>query len=908
MFNDQRRCALTRIKLLITLILIISVCTLVFAVEVPYEKKETWQESVQAAREAQLKAEQEKGGGISTDMGKEDFTVSIWLKTTAEAGPIWWKANPNDEWEVGSKGLSLTKEGGLIYVVRVPDRAPLEEDQQTDEARFNQIAIAFGGAREGVSLNDGKWHQIVLIQRNLRHSFFVDGEKARAFTYVNFLKMTPDNPEHNLFAGGKETKGLRNEVIPGMVGDVDELQVFSRPLSEEEVASIYKDPGSVSKGLDGWWSFDGNVNDSRGMFKEGMIRSGDYVDGRFGQAIHLDGLGDVMMPAMPGKNARKIIWDQAKSDFSEDEQAMKQMAWEEEDGIWTKDWKAGDVADLASRYADATYDVLGAGNEVNALAKKTKNAGDLKSIREIYYTSREIKDNLVKTEEKVAYMLEEIDYLQDQHDADDSRWNTYKKSTNEIAKKLQKTKAALDAGDKSTPATLVALLEETLVLHDALPHRLPSGPAGPQEFGAVYSTLKYTLEWDRRWRIGPDADVVVQFDTGPYKFVFWHGCSYIPGWATEQNGPWFVNEFFERRGWLGGGDSMMEPMSDKQARYSHVRVVENNSARVVVHWRYSPCDLNYNIGYIDPVTNWGDWADEYWTIYPDGIAMRSATLQSSGPNSDWIEYQESIFINQPGTKPSDNIPDAAVTLANMKGETHTYTWKKSFPRNFDKPIEPNIQLVNFYTKWKQFSVVSTEDIHVQAYPKDGRFKDDEMFNTWDAWPVSQDWSDARKATNFNKVSHSNLTHITWKPYVETPAKRTWLMMTGMTDKGAGELAPIAKSWLQAPKAKKVSKGYVDNGYNEPERAYYFTCDTPGSPKSFSFDIEASEESPIVNLAVVVNGWGKVGASLTLNGKKVEKSLEYRVGHRDGFADDDLVIYIKYESTTPVSIKLDPTKM
>jgi len=64
----------------------------------------------------------------------------------------------------------------------------------------------------------------------------------------------------------------------------------------------------------------------------------------------------------------------------------------------------------------------------------------------------------------------------------------------------------------------------------------------------------------------------------------------------------------------------------------------------------------------------------------------------------------------------------------------------------------------------------------------------------------------------------------------------------------------------------------------------------------------------VNLAVVVNGWGKNDASLTLDGKKVEESLDYRVGHRDGFADDDLVVYLKYESSEPVSITLEPVEM
>ena len=36
---------------------------------------------------------------------------------------------------------------------------------------------------------------------------------------------------------------------------------------------------------------------------------------------------------------------------------------------------------------------------------------------------------------------------------------------------------------------------------------------------------------------------------------------------------------------VGGGD--FEPMSDKQDRYSHVRIVENNDARTVIHWRYA---------------------------------------------------------------------------------------------------------------------------------------------------------------------------------------------------------------------------------------------------------------------------------------------------------------------------------
>lgn len=45
----------------------------------------------------------------------------------------------------------------------------------------------------------------------------------------------------------------------------------------------------------------------------------------------------------------------------------------------------------------------------------------------------------------------------------------------------------------------------------------------------------------------------------------------------------------------------------KQNRYSHVRLIENHEARVVVHWRYALTDVIYQIANTDPVTNWGDW-------------------------------------------------------------------------------------------------------------------------------------------------------------------------------------------------------------------------------------------------------------------------------------------------------------
>ncbi len=129
--------------------------------------------------------------------------------------------------------------------------------------------------------------------------------------------------------------------------------------------------------------------------------------------------------------------------------------------------------------------------------------------------------------------------------------------------------------------TLLMLVSVPVAAEGDLP-KLPSGPEGPGLFGAYYEHLKYSPEWDEPWRVGPHSDVVVSFDDGSHKFVFWRGTSYIPCWVTDK-GVWYTNEFVERRGHQSPNtQGCVEPISDKQCRFSHVRIIESTDARVVV--------------------------------------------------------------------------------------------------------------------------------------------------------------------------------------------------------------------------------------------------------------------------------------------------------------------------------------
>lgn len=311
---------------------------------------------------------------------------------------------------------------------------------------------------------------------------------------------------------------------------------------------------------------------------------------------------------------------------------------------------------------------------------------------------------------------------------------------------------------KAVTINLLLLHATNIALGQAL-FELPSGPKGPGSFGAYHTKLAYDPAWDKHWRVGDHPDIVVRFSDGGHRFVFWRGTSYIPCWITE-NGIWYTNEFVERRGWHSPNtEGCVEPMSDKQCRYSQVRIIENNDARVVIHWRYAPVDVHYEHPFIDDQTGWFDWVDEYYVIYPDATGIRSITVHSGGLGK-WIEFQEGIVINQPGTLPDDNIQAGAVSVANMQGEHVTYHWDEDGGPQFDRnPSRANMYKINLKSKRGPFAMVAPPQVDGGIITPYLGHNDRSKFNWWDHWPVSQDASDGRGAVSAARPSHTSLCHI-----------------------------------------------------------------------------------------------------------------------------------------------------
>jgi hypothetical protein len=459
-----------------------------------------------------------------------------------------------------------------------------------------------------------------------------------------------------------------------------------------------------------------------------------------------------------------------------------------------------------------------------------------------------------------------------------------------------------------------AFAESKIPDRDVIPYAvLPSGPSGAGPFGALYATLKFTPTWDRPRRLGPDSDVVVRFDHSPMRLVFWQGTNYVPAWVTN-NGKWYTDEFLEAWGPQCVDGEDCEPMSDKQSRYSHVSILESSPARAVVHWRYALAETrNYKGAFTDPVTGWFDWANEYWYVYPDGVAVRKQVLWSSDLDPKepaGHEWQETIVINGPGQRPEDNIEADALTFLNMKGETHTYHWDPKTDESFDYPKGPgtidlptgaNIQVVNLKSTEKAFQIVWPRGTHFDSYNGEKSYS---MFEAWNHWPVAQIASSGRPAVAADRTSHTSLSHIYWDEYGKDEQTETKLLLSGLTSLSPSQLLPLAKSWISPPAVKVVEGDSAGAEYDPSQRAFVVHRSATAKAGGLTLKLAASAETPIVNPAFVIENWsGPVKVTVSRKGGKWD--VPVRIGYSTRLESVSLVLYMGLTSNEETQVRVDP---
>lgn len=416
---------------------------------------------------------------------------------------------------------------------------------------------------------------------------------------------------------------------------------------------------------------------------------------------------------------------------------------------------------------------------------------------------------------------------------------------------------------------------------------------------AVYTSLKLYPEWDALWRTGPYSDVVVTFPSLPFHYVFWRGANFGPNLVTE-NGIWIGDQSFEASTKIGTA----EHMNDKHDIYSHITIVESSPARVVLHWRYALADVKGNIADVDPVTGWGDWADEFFYLYPDSLAVRYGTVH--GTRSKY-SFTEPTLLLAPGTKPEAYISLKAVTIANQEGQSRTYDWELDPPASPfpGQPTGSNIAIMNLKSTFKPFYIYRPGTVlGPYGWPPEERPLYSH-FPVWDHWPVNQIPSDGRFALFPNHFGSAAImspnVNSAW--IANTADSKSAIFLFGLTNETVSELARLDESWLH-PAELQTRTDKLTGTYDPTERAYWIDeSDAPESrSREITFTLNASSSSPVVNPAFVIENWGESSPKVLVNGQMLRQD-QFAAGYRHRLEGTDLILWIKQDSNDPIKIEV-----
>jgi len=453
--------------------------------------------------------------------------------------------------------------------------------------------------------------------------------------------------------------------------------------------------------------------------------------------------------------------------------------------------------------------------------------------------------------------------------------------------------------DQALPA---AKIREHAALGDGLkpdiaPRRLPAIPEKPGRFGAYYTKLKYYPAWDRLWPVEQDPDVVVSFPGSAVKLVFWRGIRYGASWVSE-NDNWMSDQSVEA--W-NNEEGCFEHMQDRHCRFSHVRIIENTEARVVVHWRYAPVSAYDHTWRVDPKTGWECWIDEYYYIYPDASAIRKVSWKK-GTLGEPRQFQETLALLHPGQVVSDLLEKDYVTVADYAGKTA----RVSFVENPNAPpYGPFSWEVSHPYTVQQYQFKSINKPFICFEPGNRMFLRFENLAAYgrasgcNHFPVGQARCDGRTTLTSDRPSHCSSFPISEPVIHERDDREFWAGLYGMTDWTVPQVVAFGRSWAYPPELIVRDPDVRSEGYDRSERCYQLVNEG-GKPKSFMVRLTAGSASPAIHPVLRVRGWNGEKPRVYVNGKDCP---EVRVGLDRRLEGDNLVIFLPIESKSPLLVQI-----
>jgi hypothetical protein len=409
------------------------------------------------------------------------------------------------------------------------------------------------------------------------------------------------------------------------------------------------------------------------------------------------------------------------------------------------------------------------------------------------------------------------------------------------------------AGDRDALSVVLEDADGRAIWRKAIPVMLVARPPARPRFGATREKLRYDLPISVRdpktgaYSTMPYAgawpadlgDVVVSLPGGG-RFVFWRGSSYIPFWAGRHN-TGACYEWAEIISQPAGAVDCVEPLMDKELRYSRAAIVESTPARVHVRWTYQSTDLRYKV--------WGDSVAEDYYFYPDGFGTRVVNLLAD-PANDY-ELSEFIILTPPGAYPFAVLPDNPVDALFLDGR------KQAF--RLPNPVGPGVPRVDpggIPAIYRLRMHRSDEQAAVYFNPRESKlppvvfapfFDRGEMATPcyWGShWPLARGNATGNAIDDRVGLTPCHNSVMSWagtrprplrtaeRPTLDTLGRsrpmveRTWAWLIGMTAEPDARLVDRAKSFAQPPALELKGARIGFDSYVPERRAIRLVAESP----------------------------------------------------------------------------------
>lgn len=368
-------------------------------------------------------------------------------------------------------------------------------------------------------------------------------------------------------------------------------------------------------------------------------------------------------------------------------------------------------------------------------------------------------------------------------------------------------------------------------------------------------------------------------------------------------------------------ETSFEPAFDDFNQYARMWIESQHDARIIVRVRGAlVSDEGKHIAHTDVSSGSpygaGDWVDEWYYIYPDGVHTRHVKIYTGlasrsipfgsdrEPPRVIHEFMEAMVLGKKGHTPQEDIESGGITLIKTvgdysedviaEGKSKTFSFSP-YPRDFGAFSSANILVVNLKARYKPFTIAMPYGLRTQPYKRDDPLKNG--FQVWGEPPKS----------NYT-VPFGHMVNYGHYRKTETTIEQVYLSGMIAADDPRKELVPLAWSWIVPPKVRMQNQtpSYDIQYYDPAQKAY--VLDWKQNQTELEFELLADADyygvnSTIVNPAFVVRGWGNAPVQLQVNDQPIDLGKDFRIGYEATENGTNLIIWLKLESNEPIQLSL-----